>query len=109
MEYYVPDGYTVVNSGYVFGAKAGVVYDENKLTVENADDGQGPASEKEVRKHMTGRTDNALIYNYNLGVSDTDLKIHIRAFVVYLTSDGTMVTLYTEILHNSYNDILNNN
>ena len=108
LQYYVPEGATVVAAGFLYGKKEGVTYDEALMNLDGVD-----LNGDTVIMHAASNANgtNALIYtlNYRLKTNDTENTVlHIRAFVSYeMTAGGETVreTIYSDVFSNSYAEL----
>ena len=101
LQYFAPEGYTVVESGFVFstdGSVFGIAGGADQLTVDNPN----------VRKHLTPYTNvNETYFTFNARTSDPDLTLYIKAFLTYKDADGNTQTIYSDMTSGSYNSLTN--
>ncbi|MBP5236341.1 MAG: InlB B-repeat-containing protein, partial [Clostridia bacterium] len=94
--YYAPDRYTVMESGFVYSKNAGLYGSEGgaeRLKLKAAD----------VKNHISGFTANEAIYTFNIRTSNPDNVYFVKAYFILRGTDGTTVTLYSNMTAASFN------
>ena len=95
MSYYLPDGYTVQKSGFVYANDAKLPDDLDDFVVDNPN----------VYKHIAKVKEetNTVIYTMNMTVTKLDSNVHVRAFVI-CTDDATgeIVAVYAPTVDPGY-------
>ncbi len=99
MRYFVPEGYTVHESGFIFTGNAANVTDPDAYVIG------APGA----NKHISNMTSNSAIYTANLSTgTNPDKTIYLKAFVIYTDDQGEMHTIYTDLRQGSYNSLQGN-
>ena len=99
MRYYVPEGYTVHESGFVFSGNSSFASDPDSLVIgaENS------------KKHLSNMTSSSAIYtaNFNAG-ADPNKTLYLKAFITFTNDQGELLTVYTDMYQGSYNSLQGN-
>ncbi len=106
----VPDGYTVVSNGILYGTSKLLFADaapetRDQLIRFTDDEGSTELKEK-VHMSQSGVNTNQGYYAYTLNIGDhTDLKVYLRGYMILKDRDGQLVTYYTEIFDKTYDQV----
>ena len=94
MKYYVPDGYSVRESGFVYSRYTG---DPAELKLENVGD--------QVKKYLTGGTEASATATMNINTSYADRIFNVVAFLTYEDDNNNIVTIYSDVRSGSYDTL----
>ena len=94
LKYSAPEGYTVLESGFVYGTDNSLA-DPDNLVIDGAN----------VRKHISGYTDSNVTYTMNINTSDASRVAYVRAFLTYIDSENTITTIYSNVVSGSYSSL----
>ena len=99
MRYFVPEGYTVHESGFVFSGNSMYASDPDALVIgaENS------------KKHLSNMTSSSAIYtgNFSSG-ANPDKTLYLKAFITFTNDQGELLTIYTDMYQGSYNSLQGN-
>lgn len=98
MKYYVPDKFTLHETGFVYGTKAAVFGAEggaDKLVIDG----------EYVKRHITGRTESELIYTFNATAPKPTNTLYVRAYMIYTDAANNIITIYTDMFSGCYNNL----
>lgn len=91
-KYFVPDGYTVAEVGFVYSTTD---ISENDFVIG----AQG------VTKRISGLTANSAIYTFNANTSDGTKTLYIRGYLIYRDkTNGNLTTIYTNLHSMKFGD-----
>ena len=94
MMYEVPEGCTVLESGFVRSTT------EDEFTEE-----QLVIGAPNTKKHITRFTDPSAMYTLNLNFSNRDKVVYYRAYIIY-EKNGELITQYSSMVSGSYSTIV---
>ncbi|HOO05451.1 MAG TPA: leucine-rich repeat protein [Ruminococcus sp.] len=106
----VPDGYTVVSNGILYGTSKLLFADADPETrdqlIRFTDDEGSTELKEKVHMSQSGVNTNQGYYAYTLNIGDhTDLKVYLRGYMILKDWDGQLVTYYTEIFDKTYDQV----
>ena len=106
----VPDGYTVVSNGILYGTSKLLFADADPETrdqlIRFTDDEGSTELKEKVHMSQSGVNTNQGYYAYTLNIGDhTDLKVYLRGYMILKDRDGQLVTYYTEIFDKTYDQV----
>ena len=99
MQYFAPEGYTVVESGFVFSTNSGIFGVAGGSDLLNLDN-------PNAKKHLTGFTDNETRYTFNGRTNDPNLTLYAKAYLIYQDPNGETHTIYSDMTVGSYNSLM---
>ena len=97
MKYNVPEGYTVLESGFVFTADDSYANNPDGLVIDA----------NNVKKHISNLTSQSVTYTVNISTgSDPNKTVFIKAFLTFQApGSNTVETIYSELSSGSYNSL----
>ena len=104
----VPEDYTVVSTGVLYGTSTALFADADSSTRDNnlrfTNDEGSTDTKSKVYKGVSSFTTNQGYYSYSLNVGTAvDRVIYLRGYVIVKDSDGNSKTYYADIVDKSYN------
>lgn len=94
MMYEVPEGCTVLESGFVRSTTEGE-FTEEQLVI----------GAPNTKKHITRFTDPSAMYTLNLNFSSPSKVVYYRAYIIY-EKNGELITQYSSMVSGSYSTIV---
>ena len=100
MHYTVPTGYTVNETGFVYGTKSSQFNANNGGSADNL-----VISNDYVYQNKSSQTTAEGIYTFNGTVSKPTSTLYIKAYIIYTDENGTQHTEYSDMSSFSYNSL----
>ena len=98
LQYFAPEGYTIMEVGFVYGVDSGIFGIAGGADSLYLD---APGT----KKHISGQTTNEGIYTFNARTTDPNKTMYAKAYLICKAPDGTIVTLYSDMTAGSYNSL----